>query len=303
MHQLHIKSLCPKNKTNKTWMSHKNITQRIFTANQCDFCCCLLETSSQMRGFTLASATLISFLQQSLFLFFIFMSTILEKDCLHRYVVTNGMSISRAFLAIRGYGTIWWHQNVESIVVLKSCCWTWLCWSSMISSRYSSLTFVVATLNVNGCLTHAGYDSLVGQYPSRDFASSSKCMAIACFSSPDTEKSLIPNSSSILLTQLFSRGKFAKLSFSVRRFHNGSFFEKHSGFLMLWCCWLHPPASVDWDDWEQQRYRPCTPKWEWTQNFGSNLHDNVGALAKTGLFPQVWQKHNSAPFPRITTEC
>lgn len=102
---------------------------------------------------------LMSFSQQSLFLFFVFMSSILEKDCSQRYVVTNGMKISRASLAITGYVTICWHQNVESVVVLKSCCWTWLCWISMISSRYSSLTSVVSTLNVNGCLTHAGYDS------------------------------------------------------------------------------------------------------------------------------------------------
>ena len=39
--------------------------------------------------------------------FFVFMSTIVEKDCSQRYVVTNGMSISRAFLAIRGYAAIW----------------------------------------------------------------------------------------------------------------------------------------------------------------------------------------------------
>ena len=37
MHQLHTKSLCSKN---KTYISHKNITRWIFTANQCDFCCC-----------------------------------------------------------------------------------------------------------------------------------------------------------------------------------------------------------------------------------------------------------------------
>ena len=78
--------------------------------------------------------------------------------------------------------------------------------------------------NVNVCLTHAGYDSLVGKYPSRDFASSSKWRAFACFSSPGTEMSPIPDRSSILLTQSSSRGKFAKLSFSVRRFHKGSFF-------------------------------------------------------------------------------
>lgn len=115
-------------------------------------------------------------------------------------VVINGASISRAFLAIRGYGTIWWHQNVESVVVLKSCCWGWLCWGSKFSSRYSSLTSAVATLNGNGCLTNAGDDSLVGKYPSRDFASSSKCMAIARFSSPGTEMSPIPDTSLILLT-------------------------------------------------------------------------------------------------------
>lgn len=54
-----------------------------------------------MRSFTLASATLIRFSLECLFLFFVFMSTILKKDCSQRYVVTNGMSISRAFLAIR----------------------------------------------------------------------------------------------------------------------------------------------------------------------------------------------------------
>ena len=186
--------------------STHNITQWIFTANQCDFCCCLSDTSSEMRGFTLASATLVSFSQ----------STILEKDCSQRYVVTSGVSISRAFLAIRGYGTMWWQQHV---VVLKSCCWSRLCWSSRISWKYSSLTSAVATLNVNDCLTHAGYDSLVGKCPWRDFASSYKCMASACFSSPGTEMSPIPDTSSILLTQSSSRGKFAKLSFSVRRFH------------------------------------------------------------------------------------
>ena len=136
--------------------------------------------------------------------------------------ITNGVSISWAFLAVIGYGMIWLHQNVESVVVLKSYYWSWLCWSSMISSRYSSLTSAVSTLNVNGCLTHDGYDSLVGKYPPRDFASSFKCMVIPCFSSRGIEMSPIPDTFSILLTQLSSKGKFAKLSCSVRRFHKGS---------------------------------------------------------------------------------
>jgi len=37
----------------------------------------------------------------------ILISTNLKKDCTQRYVVTNGVSISRALLAVRGYGTIW----------------------------------------------------------------------------------------------------------------------------------------------------------------------------------------------------
>uniref|UniRef100_A0A0K2ULP0 Uncharacterized protein n=1 Tax=Lepeophtheirus salmonis TaxID=72036 RepID=A0A0K2ULP0_LEPSM len=38
--------------------------------------------------------------------FFVFMLNILQNDFSLRYVLTNGMSISRAFIAIRGYGTI-----------------------------------------------------------------------------------------------------------------------------------------------------------------------------------------------------
>lgn len=44
----------------------------IFTANQCDFCSSLPGTGSEMSGFTSASATLVSFSQRSLFLFFVF---------------------------------------------------------------------------------------------------------------------------------------------------------------------------------------------------------------------------------------
>ena len=41
MQQLHTKSLCSKSTTKKMWISHKNITQWIFTAYQCDFWCCI----------------------------------------------------------------------------------------------------------------------------------------------------------------------------------------------------------------------------------------------------------------------
>jgi len=162
-------------------MSHNNTTQWIFTA----------------------SATLISFLQQSLFPFLVFMSSIPEKDCSQRYVVTSAASISRAFLATRGYGTIWWRQNVESVVVESGS--AEVQWFSRGFHRWHRLS-------------HPCWIWLVGKYPSRDFASSSWCMAIACFSSSGTEMSLI------LLTQSSSRGKFSKLSFSVRRFHKGSLF-------------------------------------------------------------------------------
>ena len=144
---MHTKSMCSKNKTNKPEFQK---TLWIFTTNQCDFCCWLSETISEMCSCILASVTLRSFSQQSLFLFFVFVSTILEKECSqrYRYVVINDISISRTFLVLRGYAAIWWHQNVESVVVLKSYRWTWLCCCWMISPRYLSLTSAVATLNV-----------------------------------------------------------------------------------------------------------------------------------------------------------
>ena len=163
--------------------------------------------------------------------FFVFMSTIVEKDFLQRYIVTNGISISRAFLGRSGKATIWWHKNVESIVVLKSCCWTWLCWSSMISSKYLSMTSALSTLNVNGCLIHVGYDSLFGKYPSRDFVGLSKCKIIACFSSVGTE--IFPGTPSISLIQSSNREKLAKLAFFVGRFHSSIFFQKPSDVLPL----------------------------------------------------------------------
>ncbi|XP_077287937.1 uncharacterized protein LOC143912526 [Arctopsyche grandis] len=55
----------------------------------------------EVRGFTLASATLMLFPQQSLFLFFVFMSSILEKDCSQRYVVTIELLSNLALLNFR----------------------------------------------------------------------------------------------------------------------------------------------------------------------------------------------------------
>lgn len=42
-----------------------------------------------MRGFTLAGATLVSFSQQSPFLFFVLISIILDEDSSQKYAVTN----------------------------------------------------------------------------------------------------------------------------------------------------------------------------------------------------------------------
>ena len=145
MHHLRTKSPCSKNKTKK--LNSKKIIM-IFTANHCDFCCCLLE----MCGFTLVSATLsyyfrnkVCFLSLSLCT-----STILEKDCSQRFAVTNGISISRAFLPTRGYVTKWWHQNIESVVVLKSWCWTCLCCSSLMTNATSGVNQTAEPLK----LTH-----------------------------------------------------------------------------------------------------------------------------------------------------
>ena len=106
----------------------------------------------------------------------------------------------------------------------------------MISSRYLSLTSALSTLNVNGCLTHAGYHFLFGKYPPEDFVSSSKCKEIACFSSVGTEMFPFLDTSSISLIQSSNREKLAKLSFSVCRFHSLIFFEKPSDFLPLRQC-------------------------------------------------------------------
>ena len=101
----------------------------------------------------------------------------------------------------------------------------------MISSRYLSLTSALLTLNVNGCLSHAGYDFLFGKYPSIDFVSSSKCKEIACFSSVGTEMFPFSDISSISLIQSSNREKLSKLSFSVRRFHSLIFFKSLQMFL------------------------------------------------------------------------
>lgn len=102
-------------------------------------------------------------------------------------------------------------------------------------SRYSLLTSTVTTLNMNSSLTHAGYDFLVGKYLSRDFASSSKCIAIACFGSPGTEMAPILDAPSFNLTQSASRVKFAKLSFSICHFYKGSA-PSHPKRLQIFFC-------------------------------------------------------------------
>lgn len=86
-----------------------------------------------MRGFTLERASLMSFSQQSLLLLLVFMSSI-PKTIAHKELTKKTFFIFIFFLAITGYFSICSHQNVQSVVVLMSCCWTWLCWSSMISS-------------------------------------------------------------------------------------------------------------------------------------------------------------------------
>ena len=103
----------------------------------------------------------------------------------------------------------------------------------MISSKYLSVTSALSTLNVNSCLTPAGYDFLFGKCPSRDFVSSSKCKEIAYVSSVGNEMFPFLDASSISLIQSSNRGKLAKLSFSVRRFHSSIFFGKPSDVLPL----------------------------------------------------------------------
>ena len=77
---------------------------------------------------------------------------------------------------------------------------------------------------MNSCLSCAGYDSLFGKYPLRDFVSSSKSREIACFSSVGMEMFPFLDTSSISLIQSSNRGKLAKLSLNY--FHSLIFFLK-----------------------------------------------------------------------------
>jgi hypothetical protein len=101
----------------------------------------------------------------------------------------------------------------------------------------------------------------------------------------------IPEMSSILLTQSSSRGKFAKLLCSVHRFHKGSFFKRLQVFFHF----------GDVDSTALHLSIEMIQSIEHISLVGQNEND-VGTLAKTGLIPHAWQKHDSAHFPRISTE-
>lgn len=94
------------------------------------FFCCLSMTNSEMWDFSLESATFISFSQQSLFHFFIFVYHP-RKGLLVKIRCNKQLSISREFFAIIKYATM--TPNFEWVIVLKSGCRTFFRWSSMIS--------------------------------------------------------------------------------------------------------------------------------------------------------------------------
>ena len=62
--------------------------------------------NSRNAWLDLAKCHSTSFSQQNLLLFFVFMSTIVEKDFSQRYVVTNGISISRAISYATSYDAV-----------------------------------------------------------------------------------------------------------------------------------------------------------------------------------------------------
>lgn len=84
------------------------------------------------------------------------------------------------------------HCSVELLFSLNSLI-------SMIQSEYLSVPSVFLTLSVNSCLTYAGYNSLIGKYPMRDFVYSSKYVAIKVSVSVRTGVPLISDISSIVL--------------------------------------------------------------------------------------------------------
>lgn len=183
----------------------------------------------------------------------------------------NGIS------AIRWYDTIWWHQSVVSVAVRKRCCWIWLCWSLKISSRYLLLTFAVPTLYVNGCVIRTGYDSLVWKWPSRDLASPSKCMTIAC---------LKTHFRSYLHSRPAGESLRSYLSLFVVSI-TVTFSEKPSDFLLFRWFWFHCPA-FDWNDLKHQRFLPCAKNENEHSIFEPLSMTMLIVLQKTGLISHVW---------------
>lgn len=133
----------------------------------------------------------------------------------------------------------------------------------MISSRYSSLTSAVTTLRER--LSHPCWMWLWWGNNCRQTPSAWELLA------------WVPQyrnvSDSRHLTQSY-KGKFARSSFSVRRFHGASFFEKPSGWLPLRWCWLYRPDVTNLT----------------TEANGSDLHPTHETLTETLLFDWAWVK-------------
>ena len=88
--------------------------------------------------------------------------------------------------------------------------------------------------------------TLVEKYPLRDFASSSKCMAIACLGSTGTEMFPIPDFN--LTYTVVQQGKVCECIILCSLFHTGSSFVNAFGFSSASMMLTLPPASVDLDD-------------------------------------------------------
>lgn len=130
--------------------------------------------------------------------------------------MTDAVRISRAFFLTIGSGTIWCHQNVESIVGLKSCLL-----KKMALLKFNDFVKVfIADIGrphtKRERLSHSCWIGVTGGEVSGPHLSAGQLLA----SVPEGQKCL-QFQTRLLLTYSRLLGKFARLSFSVRCFHRG----------------------------------------------------------------------------------
>ena len=134
---------------------------------QCFVCSCFFLTILSILGSVHDRATRMSCSISSLFLFLLFMLSIVEKPASHTYVVTKGINIFIARFVNSGKLWTWEHQNSSRVSV-----WNWLFRTLFVlkstnSSFASSLTSIIDGFTRKGsCIQASIMNSPTPKYPS-----------------------------------------------------------------------------------------------------------------------------------------